>query len=241
MPYEDGNPRRPKWPLYTGIGCGVGCLVAVLFVLWAIVLPIGRAYKHISTQISTPTRPVASGTYKFPYAAGAATCKVNLPDGNGSITYLHSLYDANGSIYGRGERAIRYAANGKKPVDCSLKDLQPVNLRVECYWYPKKNGKGPYLRLSDISGQSVLDVNRGVTREINQIEKQLFAGDYADDGSSIDYSLDNTKKPPLPMSVVINGAPADDVTKQFGADKGIYIGSIVRRGNLLKFVPAGGK
>lgn len=238
MPYEDNNRKYPKWLPYTGAGCGVGCLTVAVIVWFVIIMPMRTAVNSIKAQMNTPTHPIVSGTYKFSYTTGASSCKVNLPDGAGSITYLHVLHDGSGSIYGDGQRAIRYTANGMKTVECPLQYFQPVNVRVGCYWYPKKNGHGPFLRFYDSCGESVLDIDRGVTRDIIKVENQLFAGDYAADSSSSEYSIDKTKSPPVVTGMIINGVPADDVTKQFGADKGIYIGSIVRKGNLLKFEPA---
>jgi hypothetical protein len=231
MPVIDAADRRGKgWPFYVALGCG-GCLV--MTVLLFVGMGLFMRYM-ISRTLGTPTSPPKSvSAYRFHDRKSATTCVVPLPDGT-QIRYMQILPGAH--------RAVEMVWRGHGKVERPLVYYPNKNVRVGLYWYPQKNGLGPYVRTQDADGEHVIDPRLGLTRRLLRKHGFVFAGALAQDAAGYSYSSSSfLGRPTKVTGVTLEGQPAPDMTATFGSDKGIYIGSIVQSGKKLVFVPAKGR
>lgn len=85
-------------------------------------------------------------------------CRIPLPDGSGSVTYMAQR---NMSICGEWKRKIRVDTNTMhspaKWIPGDTAGGSPVNV----YWYPAHGAKGPYLRFQDPLSEYLVDIRHG--------------------------------------------------------------------------------
>jgi hypothetical protein len=183
----------------------------------------------------------SSGHYSFGYSASAANVSIKLPDKTREISYIHYLISPKNDHGGEGERCLRVVSSGKTR-EWPLPYSHMRDVRIGVYWYSAKAGKGPYLRVSDATGQSVLDLGRGEVGMYSRIRGHAFMADYLyNEGDFQGATVSTTSSGNSPVYTTIesaNGKPAIDVTSTCKPDNCRYLGSIIQIGNNLKFVPA---
>ena len=229
---SNGGGKSASWPVYVACGCG-GCLVAAILLWVGAGIAVSVFFNRmLSGTASTPSSPPA---FHYP---SAAQCRVPLPGGSGHLVYLHVLGDGSGNTYGEGRRTIRLETGFHSGAECPVCYFPSAGVRVGLYWYPERNGDGPYLRVFDDTGETLIDLKRGVSRDLLRSGGAVYAGDPPAGQKLFGETTVYTQTPPK-VTVEYNGKPAQDVTARFGADNGKYLGSIVRHGNLLRFEAAG--
>lgn len=233
---DDQQPKSRDRLWYVLGGCGCGCLfILVILVIGFIGL---RATKSVTSTKHGGVLPVSApnpSTYHFNYPE-AAKCMLTLPDGSGKVVYMQVLRPKWSQGRWSGDRAVRLDTKGYKGVECRLISYAASKVKVGVYWYPGRNGSGPYLRLLDDGRESIVDLQRAVSRAVLVVNKRKYAGDLRNDSS---YSEEAYSRPFGRAEVYINGKQADDVTDTFGKDQGKYLGSIVENAGKLVFNPAG--
>lgn len=230
--YDQSEQRPLRWPFYLATGCGI-CIFLVVIGVFALRWWV---QKQLAYMMNPP--PIkSSGHYTFGYSASAANVSVKLPDKKGQVTYIHYLISPKNDQAGEGERCLRVVSSGKTR-EWPLPYSHMRDVRVGVYWHSAKAGNGPYLRVSDVIGQSVLDLGRGEVGMYSRIRGHAFIADYLyNEGQFQGPSMwsDSTGVTSIESA---NGKPAIDVTSAFKPDNCRYLGSIIQIGNNLKFVPA---
>ena len=239
-PATDNSETSSTWQYFV-FGCG-GCAVLAVLAIFAVRVAMGYFVGWmVSSALSTPPPPRV-GPYKYGYASSAAKCSVVPPGYSGSITYLHVLTGGGGVPYGEGQRAIRMATGASTSVDLPLQQYSPTAVRVGVYWYPARKRAGPYIRLYDACGESLIDLGKKKSIAVLRVGKTVYGGDFVDSnnygGFTYDILSGSFNKPLKVGSVTFDGKPAYDITPIIGKNKGKYLGSIVRTGNALIFAPA---
>lgn len=225
--YEPPRGKTSVWVYIVG-----GCLALGLLVLLGFGALGFFMARTIHQAVTAPPPPISS--YTFPYSDTAASCAVTLPDGEGQLIYMHVL--PTSTVPTAGQRALRLVG-AKGAVDRPLQYYCASAPRIGIYWYPRTTSSGPQVRLLDTCGETIVDVDRRVSRMVIRRDGSVFVGDMAVDSSSSSEEISGD--PPKLVSVEINGKPANDMTALFGKDQGTYLGTIVRRGNALVLVNAG--
>ena len=86
------------------------------------------------------------------------SCTIVLPDGTGSVRYMAQV-----NKIAQSTRKIRFETNRFKGLERYVADDPSGGSPVNVYWYPAKNGSGPYLRFRDPIQECLADLGRGVT------------------------------------------------------------------------------
>lgn len=238
---SDGNTRQKGWnwlPIL-GIGCGA-ILLLCLIVVVVLFLWIRSTFHAVFNQTFSSTPPVRTKPYDYGYQAEAAKTTIVLPDGIGTLTYMHMLMQ-KGIMYG-GKRAISIRFTKGKTQQWPLIYSSLMDVRVGMYWYSAKNGEGPFLCFYDATGELVLDIERREIGEIVRKNGKTFLGYYGyndtEFSSGVECSYD--AKGNVIGVRGANGKPARDVTSALSNSNRVYLGTIVRVGNKLVFHPAKG-
>ena len=244
MPVYEAEKKGWGWPAYVAVGCG-GCLVLLLVVPFVgglvAMLFMGRTMHTAVQQAANPTPIKRTGPYDYGYWSESATVAISLPGGNGQLTYGHYLLDPKLST--GGQRGLRLSVSGGRQ-EWPLQYSPQSSVKVGTYWHPAKGGKGPFVRFCDATGESALDLQRREVGSVGRSAGHAYLCNYAYDNTSFQSSG--------PMTATVNGktittfksangTPAPDVTAALSSSNCKYLGSIVRKGNKLVFVPATGK
>lgn len=234
MPVYEPKSDGPKWPLYVGCGLGGLILLAVIAVV-GVHIWMSRMAASVISQAMSPTPIVRTKPYRFGYAASAAKVSIPLPDGH-TLTYMHDFGDPK--LHTGGERALRMGIGGGSLQEWPLQYWQSPNIRVGVYWYGPKNGQGPLVRLLDASVESILDLRRMEVGELVRDKGNTYMCDYAYNDSEWASGYPESSGPGTPVRYYsANGSPALDMTIVTTPSNCRYLGSIVRKGNRLIFVP----
>lgn len=205
-------------------GCLVwGCVGSIVIVLGAYIAFAVWVNRTIATLMSSPsTPPVRTKPYAFGYGSECAHVEIQLPDGYGTITYMHGLFEKGPEYPHFGARALHLAMKEGKTQKWPLLYSPLDDVRVGFYWYPEKTGLGPFLRLYDATGEALLDLKRKEIGEMSRTGASIQMYDYAYD----DYSFMKGAIPPV------------DVTSAVCPGNCKYLGSVIRHEDKLVFMPA---
>lgn len=239
MPVYEPERKGWGWPAYLAIGCG-GCVVLVILVLvGSTVLGIFVARRAMN-QAMNPVPITRTKPYDWGYWSQAPNVVVALPDGS-RLTYAHGLIHTSAMQQPvDGQRGIKIAAGGRSQ-EWPLLYSPVAAVKVGVYWHPSRGGQGPVIRFLDATGESALDLQRREAGDIGRSGGRAYLAYYAYDdttfcGSSSESTTTNGKATTKYFSADLT--PARDVTAVLTSQNCRYLGSIVRKGNKLIFVPA---
>lgn len=244
MPVYESEKKGWGWPAYVAIGCG-GCLFLLLIVPFVgglvAALFMGRTMNTAMQQAMNPTPIKRTGPYRWGYWSQASSVAITLPDGS-RLTYGHGLIDPKSTV--KGERAIKIVTAGGHSQEWPLAYSQQTAVKVGVYWHPASGGQGPFVRFSDATGESVLDLQRREVGSVGRSAGRMYMSDYAYDNTSFKQSGPSTTTvngKTITTFQSASGTPALDVTAALSSANCTYLGSIVRKGSKLVFVHAPGK
>lgn len=86
-------------------------------------------------------------------------CEIPLPDKHGKIVYMAKLNKIPSAEW---DRKVRIDTNRIKTVKWIPDDISGAD-PVDVYWYPAKDGKGPFIRFQDPMWEYLVDLNHGIT------------------------------------------------------------------------------
>ncbi len=113
----------------------------------------------------------------------------------------------------------------------------PMNVggrtEINVYFYGETNGTGPFLRLQDRRGETLIDLRRRVSRLIVREEGIPYAGDLESESPSISWTSEGDGQ----VSVSVDDAPAEQLTGAL-AGPGEYLGRLDGTKGPIVFVPA---
>ncbi len=165
---------------------------------------------------------------------------IELPDSSGRIVFLAGHLDP---VFCESERSIRFETKGIAGVVASLiygfSDTVPAmeagGTKIDLYWFSDEDGRGRYLRFVDrIGGECLIDLRRGIARQVVRDGERIFAGDITSPVAVISrQGSDQTRE------VFVGHNKADDITDVLDLDKGMHIGRIEGQGHPLRFIKAG--
>lgn len=230
MPVYEPEKKGCGWAGYLAAGCG-GCLLLAVIA----VVGMGLYVRHAVSRVLKPTVK-RTGSYHYHSWSSSPQVSFALPDGS-TLSYAHYLPGMQAvQVPGEGERALRWLPRTGKSQEWPLPYSQQMSVRVGVYWHSAKNGQGPFVRFFDATTNSVLDLRR---REVGSVERpgaKSYMADYAYDDYSFTSGFQWSSSGSPPMSA--NGKPAIDITRVVKPSNCTYLGSIIRKGNALVFVPA---
>jgi hypothetical protein len=240
MPVYEQPKRTWGWFHYLLAGCG-GCVVLAIVACFAAGF-IGYFYVSKHPNLYAPNGP---GSYHFRYWSQSATASLVLPEGYGTLTYGHLLLNTGGSQSARGgERALILLTNAGMPQEWPLPYSRQVAVKVDVNWHPQKGGRGPFLGLSDVTRESVLDLQRRKVGEVRRSGGKVYMADYMYNNHGFMVRSRNGRAAggtPARTSHSAGGKPTNDLTLVLSPSNCTQLGSIVRSGNRLVFVPVSGK
>lgn len=154
-------------------------------------------------------------------------CRISLPDGSGSVVFKARL---NKIFCAEWDRKVTLNTNRFRgvtkwmPGDSGGAD--PINV----YWYPARNGRGPYLRFNDpICGEYLADLEQGRTLYLLRDDTGVaYAGQilaprpHGSSNGSFGWSTDENGVP----IALVDGCPARRLTGPIATQHGTYIGRI---------------
>lgn len=233
MPVCEPKNDGPKWPMYVGIGCAGALLLFVIAIVglffWIRATVRGPVKTLMSNAPVKRTKP-----YAFGYNGTAAKVTLRLPDGS-LLTYMQEIGPA-GSHYG-GQRALRLVFGKGAKQEWPLVQCDPAMGKVGVYWHPAKQGQGPFVRLYDDTGESLLDLKRREVGELFKDYRTYFMSDHAYNDHEFRSGYGYSKGPKTEYFSA-SGKPAINVTPVLSPLNCRYLGSVVRKGNGLIFVPS---
>lgn len=154
-------------------------------------------------------------------------CTIPLPDGSGSVVYMARL---NKILVSEWDRKVCIEIKGIKSREMLMPDdgggASPINV----YWYPVKEGRGPYLRLVDPIFEYLLDIQHGTVLLVVRYQGDVYVGEVRKQYSG--YScrgpiMDEHGKISDPtVSVEVDGRPAHKLESSIASHLGVYIGCI---------------
>lgn len=230
--------RGCGWPVYVAVGFGVIVLICVFsFVL--IARNIGDQMAKQMKVCLNPTPVVATRPYSFRYETSAAKTAIVLPNGQGRLFYMQSL-DSNSSPC---NRAIKLVSSKGNHREWPLPSANLPDINVKVYWYPAKNGDGPFLSFQDESAHSFLDFQKHDIGDICSLDGQTFIGYYGYNDKTFVSGVmcQSVVGSKTVQACVASGKPGRDVTAFMAVSRKIYLGSIVSSGKKIVFVPAKNK
>ena len=223
MPSTNSEAQGRSWPAYVAIG-GLGC--AILGVIaW-----LSFSFLSISPHRSHEIDP-SSYSLLHPNTA----CCITLPDGSGTLLYRQQKGMIRSTSKDDEERVI--FSYRKSRATYWISPYQRSKGDVDFYWYPEKNGRGPYVMITDpalFEGKGemfVIDLSQNVSRQLLWTGgKRLIAADYSRMKMAFGMPTSDGRW------TTCNGKPVDDVTDIFGSNHGTYMGSVNFVGEQLRFV-----
>lgn len=106
----------------------------------------------------------------------SSQCRIPLPDGSGFVEY--KVVRLKSSFCAEFDRKIRFETNKFRGQVRFIPGDSGGGSPVNVYWYPAKDGKGPYLRFQDCYNEYLADLVTGKTLLIVRNGKRnAFAGE----------------------------------------------------------------
>ena len=156
-------------------------------------------------------------------------CPIDFPDGSGRIVFLRRITPPFISEY---DRKIRLETPSFNKVARWLPTNTGGRTIIKVYWYERKNKEGPFLRLKDNFGEYLIDINRGVTKQILRINGRSFAGEIQDKQVGIAWVKDSDGN----IKVYVGDNEAKEITGTLAALPGKYIGLLDETQGPLRFL-----
>ncbi|MCE5199381.1 MAG: hypothetical protein ABFD54_04855 [Armatimonadota bacterium] len=228
--------KSPIWPIYLAGGC-IAVLVLATIAVVSVFLMIRSSMHNAMQSMLNPHPIVRMQPYSFGYSSNSASTKVQLPGGFGTLTYMHCLLDPKSKMPGSGQRAIKLVFSNGSTQQWPLMYSSQVNVKVSVYWYAGANGKGPFVKFYDATGESALDLQRCEIGSIDCSGKRIYMSDYGYNDTEFRTGSHewSTGKPVKYFSA--SGKPATDVTLVMTPNNCTCLGTIFRHGNKLVFTP----
>lgn len=234
------HKRELPWLGYIALGCGILILIAII-ALVGLVLMIGGQVSRVLTSTLNPQPIRRTAPYRFGYSSQAARVSIHLPDSHGTLTYMNCVIVPNPKSSGGGERGLRLTKGNRLIQEWPLVYSCVPLVRVSVYWYPRANGHGPFVRLYDATGESILDLGRSEVGEIYRVNGHIYLGDYqySDTEFSSGIGTEDDSSGKVLRVLGADGKPARDVTSALDSRRARYLGTIVGSGYKLIFRPSG--
>ena len=157
-------------------------------------------------------------------------CAIPLPDPSYRLVFLERLIHPMVAEY---DYMVRFRSPGLAEAEKPLPTNTGGRTEMNVYWYSSTGGGGPYLRLQDKDGESLVDFQKGRTRRLLRIRGAVYAGDLA--GGSYGYGASEYDGE---LEVSIGDQPAEKVTEDYATRPGTYLGRIDGQDAPLRFIPA---
>ena len=157
-------------------------------------------------------------------------CAIPLPDPSYRLVFLERRIHPMLAEY---DYMVRFRSPGlaeaKRPLPTNTGGRTGMNV----YWYSSSGEGGPYLRLQDKDGETLVDFQKSRTRRMLRIGGAVYAGDLAGDPNSYG-ALESHGE----LEVSIGDQPAEQVTEGYATRPGTYLGRIDGQDAPLRFIPA---
>jgi hypothetical protein len=159
-------------------------------------------------------------------------CRISLPDGSGSIILKARLLrePSNPPFVRKISFDTGQFRDREKWLPCHYTDIGEKLSPVNVYWYPKKQGIGPYIRFQDAYRECLIDIQHGITLlMIRMKDGSCFGGEIID-------SYPHVYKDEEAITAEINGRPAKRLPDSITTNPGKYLGRI--KENYFGFIPS---
>ena len=147
-------------------------------------------------------------------------CGIPLPDKQGTIVYMAKLNKIPSAEWDRKVRIETDRIQTTQWVPDDISGSDPVDV----YWYPVKDGKGPYIRFQDPMWEYLVDLKHGTTLLIQRYSNgSVYVGEILTPRPRYRDTIDEATGEPIRT---VDGRPVRKLEHRVASTPGEYVGRI---------------